>query len=413
MEIFDVVIIGAGPAGATAAWHLSDKGLNIALLDKKCFPRDKICGDAWSGNTIFELKKLEEKGLDLSFFEEKEKVFPANGLSFFSPKGYKLDLVFSDSIAGFDKKFSTSGYVSKRIDFDDYLLSPLRDRKNISVIEKCEVKQVNFQKGKVDVVCKDRIISTSLVIGADGANSILAKKLWRSKIDKNHYSAGIRQYYKNVHFESEEKLIELHFLPQTLPGYFWIFPLPDNQANVGIGILSSEIQKKSINLKGLFRKILDHHPSISARFENAKALEKPTGFGLPLGSRRSPLSGDRFLLIGDAGSLIDPFTGEGIGYAMTSGRLAADYIFTNWGKTAFFDNQKFDDLIWSKIGSEMHTAYQIQQLLKFPWLFDWVVRKANRNRKVNEILTQMVWIPSERKKLSNPLFYLRLLGKFF
>jgi menaquinone-9 beta-reductase len=62
LEIFDVVIIGAGPAGATAAWHLSDKGLNIALLDKKCFPRDKICGDALSGNTIFELKKLEEKG---------------------------------------------------------------------------------------------------------------------------------------------------------------------------------------------------------------------------------------------------------------------------------------------------------------------------------------------------------------
>jgi menaquinone-9 beta-reductase len=163
--------------------------------------------------------------------------------------------VFSESRAGFDKNFSSSGYVSKRLDFDDYLLSPLKDRKNISVIEKCEVKQVNFQKGKVDVVCNDRIISTSLVIGADGANSILAKKLWRNKIEKDHYSAGIRQYYKNVHFESEGKLIELHFLPETLPGYFWIFPLPDNQANVGIGILSSEIQKKSINLKGLFRKI--------------------------------------------------------------------------------------------------------------------------------------------------------------
>jgi menaquinone-9 beta-reductase len=141
-------------------------------------------------------------------------------------------------------------------------------------------------------------------------------------------------------------------------------------------------------------------------------LEKPRGFGLPLGSKRRPVSGDRFLLVGDAASLIDPFTGEGIGFAMTSGRLAADYIFSNWGQTEFFDNQKFDDMLWKKIGSEMETAFQIQQLLRFPWLFDWVAKLANGNQKVLEIMNQMVWNPSERKKLSNPFFYLGLLGKF-
>lgn len=412
MEIFDVIIIGAGPAGSTAAWHLSGKGLNVAVLDKQKFPRDKICGDALSGNTAFELKKLEELGLDLSFFEENEKVFPVKGLTFFSPKGHKLDLVLPDGKNEPQKRCSASGYVSKRIDFDDFLLSPLRQSENITIIENCEVKHIDFQKGKVDVICKDKIFSTNLVVGADGANSILAKKLWRKNIDRKHYSAGIRQYFKNVHFEGNGKLIELHFLSETLPGYFWIFPLPDNQANVGIGILSSVIEKKPIRLKELFREIMDHHPSISPRFENAEALESPKGFGLPLGSRRSPLCGDRFLLVGDAASLIDPFTGEGIGYAMTSGRLAADYILSNWGHNEFVDNKKFDKLVWSKIGSEMHAAHRIQKLLRFPWLFDWVVQRANGNQEVLEILTQMVWNPVERKKLSNPFFYLGLLGKF-
>jgi len=405
---FDIVIIGAGPAGTTAAWHLAESGLKIALLDKKRFPRDKVCGDALSGNTIFELKKLEEKGLNLSFFEEAVKAYPVDGLSFFSPKGHRLDLFLSDEQKVTEGNLKYPGYVSKRLDFDHMLVSPLRNSGNIAVIENCEVKQINFERDNVEVVCMDRKISTQLLISADGANSILARKLWREKIDRGHYSAGLRQYFRNVRFDGEKQLIELHFIPEILPGYFWIFPMGEGLANVGIGMLSSEIEKRSINLKGVLKDIIERHPKLSLRFEEAEALESPKGFGLPLGSRKSKVSGDRFLLVGDAASLIDPFTGEGIGYAMTSGRLAAQYVLSKWGDQDFHDNQAYDEMLWGKIGGEIQTAYRIQRLLRFPRVFDWVVHRANSNPKIWKLINRMVWNPAERKELYSPLFYLKL-----
>ncbi|WP_304517868.1 geranylgeranyl reductase family protein [Cecembia rubra] len=411
LGVFDIVIIGAGPAGSTAAWHLAGKGFKIALLDKKSFPRDKICGDALSGNTIFELKKLEEKGLDLSFFEATEKAYPVDGLSFFSPKGHRLNLFLSDEQKFTEGNLKYPGYVSKRIDFDNFLLAPLRKSENVFVFENCEVKQMDFLKEKVEIICADRKIEAKLVLGADGANSILARKLWRDKINRKHFSAGLRQYYRNVKFEGDIPLIELHFLPDILPGYFWIFPMADNLANVGIGMLSSEIEKRSINLKEVMEDIIERHPRLSSRFDQAEALELPKGFGLPLGSRKSKVSGERFLLLGDAASLIDPFTGEGIGFAMTSGRLAAKFILSKWGHHDFRNNQDYDEMLWKKIGGEMLIAYRIQRLLRFPWLFDWVVKKANSSPTIWNLLNRMVWRPAERRKLSNPLFYFKVFRK--
>lgn len=411
MEVFDIVIIGAGPAGSTAAWHLSGQGLKIALLDKKSFPRDKVCGDALSGNTIFELKKLEDKGLDLSFFEVTENAYPVDGWSFFSPKGHRLDLFLPNEQKITEGKLKYPGFVSKRFDFDHFLLTPLRKTANIVVFENCEVKQIDFQKEKVKIICADRDLEAKLVLGADGANSVLARKLWREKIDRAHYSAGLRQYFRNVKFEREKQLIELHFLPEILPGYFWIFPMADNVANVGIGMLSSEIEKRSINLKAVMKDIIQHHPKVSSRFHKAEALESPKGFGLPLGSRKSQVSGDRFLLVGDAASLIDPFTGEGIGFAMKSGRLAAHFILSKWGYHDFHNNQEYDEMLWKKIGGDILTAYRIQKLLRFPWLFDWVVKKANSSPSIWNLLNRMVWYPSERQNLSNPLFYFKVFRK--
>ena len=93
----------------------------------------------------------------------------------------------------------------------------------------------------------------------------------------------------------------------------------DGKANVGIGMLSSHISQKKINLKVVLQKLIETHPQLKDRFINAKALESIKGFGLPLGSKKRRLSGDRYVLTGDAASLIDPFSGEGIGNAIRSG----------------------------------------------------------------------------------------------
>ncbi len=118
--------------------------------------------------------------------------------------------------------------------------------------------------------------------------------------------------------------IELHFLPELLPGYFWIFPMPNGRANVGAGMLSSVVAKRKVDLKKEMEKIINEHPVISKRFVHAKPEGKAQGWGLPLGRKVGSISGDNLLLCGDAASLIDPFTGEGIGNAVLSGRYAAE-----------------------------------------------------------------------------------------
>jgi flavin-dependent dehydrogenase len=109
-----------------------------------------------------------------------------------------------------------------------------------------------------------------------------------------------------------ENYIELHFLKDFLPGYLWIFPLPNGLCNVGAGILSSHASRNHINLRDRLMRAIRNHPDLSSRFTNAEMIGKVEGWGLPLGSKRRRLSGDNFLLTGDAASLIDPFTGEGI-----------------------------------------------------------------------------------------------------
>ena len=125
---------------------------------------------------------------------------------------------------------------------------------------------------------------------------------------------------------NEGNFIELYFFKDFVPGYLWVFPLPNNEANVGIGLLSSFISKKSVNLKEIFQKQLKEHPAFQERFKDAVPIETIKGYGLPLGSAMKQISGNRFLLLGDAASLIDPFSGEGIANGIRSGRLAADVV---------------------------------------------------------------------------------------
>lgn len=119
--------------------------------------------------------------------------------------------------------------------------------------------------------------------------------------------------------------MEIHLLKGYMPGYFWIFPLPDNTYNTGFGMVTSAIKEKKINLRKTLLNIIHSDKQIQKRFTNAVALETPIGYGLPTGSRKVPISGERFLLAGDAASLIDPATGEGIGNAMLSGIIAGKH----------------------------------------------------------------------------------------
>ena len=250
-----------------------------------------------------------------------------------------------------------------------------------------------------------------MLIGAEGDRSLVAKKLSAIKKDNDHYCAGIRAYYEGVTELHDQNFIELHFLEELLPGYFWIFPLPNGQANVGAGMLSSSVSAKKVNLKEDMLRAIANNPKIKHRFANAKLVNNIQGWGLPLGSKKRVISGNNFLLTGDAASLIDPFTGEGIGNAMYSGMLAAAHI-QNCIKQNNFSaefNQTYDKAFYDRQWDELKLSHTMQKLCKYPWLFNFVVNKANKNKALRETISCMFEDLDLRAKLRNPLFYVKLL----
>lgn len=401
---YDVIIVGAGPGGCATAYALRNTSLRIAILDKTAFPRDKICGDALSADVVNQLYRLnEELGNSFEVFSQKTD---SHGVRFFSPNGQKLDIDFENPQHG-----EAGGYIAKRIDFDHFMFSQVSQLSNVDTFIGIEVKQVNQLSHKAVVITDVETFSANIVIGADGAHSIVNRCLGEIKVEKDHYCAGLRQYYEGVNGFHERNHIELHFIQDILPGYFWIFPLPNGEANVGLGMLSSEVSNKKIDLKKKLANIIQNHPKVKDRFKNAKPLENVKGYGLPIGSKKRPISGDNFLLIGDAASLIDPFTGEGIGNAIRSGRFAAEHVILAHQEQLFTAefNLNYDKHVYDKMWTELKLSRSLQKLLRYPKLFNFVFNKANKNASLKLLLTSMLDNVDIKKQLIKPSFYWKLL----
>jgi geranylgeranyl reductase family protein len=403
-----VCIIGAGPGGAVTAMFLAKKGISCVLIEKECFPRDKICGDALSGKVVSVLKKIDPEIVNA--LENESSQLGSWGVKFIAPNLKALRVPFKHN---FDKKSRPPGFISKRIDFDNFLIEQAKKFPQIQIIQGTQIDKFEKTEQGFRLQSKDGSleVSAQLVIAADGAHSSFARLFGKIKMEHKHYSAGIRAYYKNVAGMDADNFIELHFLKDFLPGYFWIFPLPNGMANVGVGMRSDKVSKSKINLKEELKRILVDHPALKERFYKAELIGDIKGFGLPLGSKKRLISGDHFMLIGDAASLIDPFTGEGISNAMISGMHAADQAercLTEGKYSAEFMLQ-YDHKVYARLGQELNISTRMQQLINYPWLFNLVVNKAVKNKELGETISFMFDDLDLRKRLKDPGFYFRLL----
>ncbi len=405
-----ILIAGAGPAGMATSMILSKNKIAHTLIDKQSFPRDKICGDALSGKVVYELNKIDPEYIKEIAVNSKQYT-GSYGVRFFSPEGNKLDVPFSNDPSHLKH---APGFIATRMDFDNFLFSKA-DPKFADIKTNTTIGKIEYNSTNLDVTFiedgQERIEQFDLVVGAEGDRSVVAKELLGHKKQNKHYCAGLRVYYENVSETHAENYIELHFLKELLPGYFWIFPMHDGRVNVGVGMLSSHVSKKKINLRKELENIIRNHPTISSRFKNSKQLTPIEGWGLPLGSARKNISGNNFLLVGDAASLIDPFTGEGIGNALVSGRIAGETIVSTIQQSRFDKEflSSYDKEIYKLLGSELKLSHKMQKLAKYETIFNFIVNKANKNQTLRETITCMFEDLDIRAKLKQPSFYFKLL----
>jgi geranylgeranyl reductase family protein len=404
----NILITGAGPAGVTTALFLAKQGIPVTIVDKEQFPRDKICGDALSGKVVEVMRKLNPDYI--KELHTHPEMLGSWGVTFVAPSEQALRVPFKNVT---DKQNQPApGYITKRIDFDNYLVEKIRAEKLITFIEKCSIRNYNYEGDRLiaQSQCGKYQFNCKMVIGADGAYSALAKDVAGIKAEAEHNCYGLRAYYKNVQGLDHENFIELHFINDVLPGYFWIFPLPNGQANIGVGMRADKIAQKNIHLKKELEKILEM-PTFKARFAGAEQMGDIKQYALPLGSKKRSISGANFMLTGDAASLIDPFTGEGIGNAMMSGMFAAQQaqkcIEANNFSASFI--KQYDDMVYKRLWGELLLSYRMQQLVNFPWLFNFVVKKANSNATLRETISCMFEDIDMRSRLKSPSFYFKLL----
>lgn len=404
----DVCILGAGPGGCAAALELSKDipaGLKVLIVDKSSFPRDKVCGDALSGKVMRTLERLNPDLLKV--VHESADQMPSWGVDFVAPNGNHLKVPFSQETG----LGVAPGCIMPRVHFDTVLADAVRRSQHTEFLEGVHLTDFKRIGNNFRLSGGEHIITCSIVLAADGANSAFSKKVGGLGLEPEHHCAGVRAYFSDVAELDNQGFIELHFLKDLLPGYLWIFPLPNGKANVGLGMRSDAVKRSRIDLKKRLMELTNEHPAFKRRFQNARLDGKVQGLGLPLGSKRRPLSGDGYMLIGDAGHLIDPFTGEGISHAMISGVKAAEVVRNCFKKNDFSAGitKQYDKLVWKRLGQELSISTRLQQLAQYPWLFNLVVNRASKNPALADTISCMFSDLDMRAELKKPGFYWNLI----
>jgi menaquinone-9 beta-reductase len=323
----DVIVVGAGPGGSTAAYHLARHGVNVLLLEKTEFPREKVCGD---GLTPRAVKQLVQMGVDTS---------PGNG--WIHNKGLRvigggirLELDWPELAS-----YPNYGLTRTRMDFDQMLADKaveagaklLTNHNVIGPVLAADgrVVGVKAQAGPEKEPVEYR---AQLVIASDGVSGRFPLAMGITKREDRPIGVAVRRYYHSPvkhdddYLESWLELRSQEGGEKLLPGYGWIFGMGDGRVNVGLGVLNSSAAFGKTNYRTMLTDWLSTTPPEWGMNDEANADGPIMGAALPMGFNRTPHYSRGVLLVGDSGGMVNPFNGEGIAYAMESGQLAADVV---------------------------------------------------------------------------------------
>ena len=320
-EEADVIVVGAGPAGSATAFYLARAGLDVLMLDKATFPREKVCGD---GLTPRAVKALA--GMDVAT-DERDGWRPNKGLRIIGG-GLRLELRWPEL-----SNYPGYGLVRTRLGFDE-TLARTAEKAGVRLLEGVNVTgPVLDDAGRIIGVTTrtnpdtERNYLARLVVAADGNSSRLSLAMGLRKRDDRPLGVAVRTYYASPRHDDDylESWLELWDRDRLLPGYGWIFGMGDGTSNVGLGLLNTSAAFQNIDYRGLLRRWLAGMPA-EWGFTEENRTQPVRGAALPMGFNRTPHYTRGLLLVGDAGGMVNPFNGEGIAYAMESGEIAARVI---------------------------------------------------------------------------------------
>jgi menaquinone-9 beta-reductase len=318
----DVLVVGAGPGGSTAAYHLARAGLDVALVERSSFPREKVCGDGLTPRAVNALVRM---GVDVDDpgFERHE------GLRIYSRK-VTLELPWPAL-----RDYPSYGLMRTRAEFDE-LLARRAEKAGAVLLERTEAVAPILDGGWVtgatlrtagEQEAEPAEVRARFVVASDGASSRFAAHAGVRRDPRRPLGIAARRYFRTARHPGPwlEVWMDLWDRDVLMPGYGWLFPLSDGTVNVGAGLLNTFRNFKDASAQRVFDafvRMLPERFGVSEASAEGRTLSGP----LPMGFSRTPAAVPGMLVVGDAAGLVNPFNGEGIAYAMESAELAAELI---------------------------------------------------------------------------------------
>lgn len=319
----DVIVVGAGPGGSSAATFLARQGLDVLLLEKSEFPREKVCGDGLTPRAVRMLVRL---GIDTS---PQAGWLHNKGLRVYGARPEPFDMPWPELA-----DFPDYGLVCPRSVFDDLLAGTAVEagaRLHTGVRVTGPILHERSQRVLGVTDASGRSYRAPIVVGADGNSARLGVQLGREHDPRRPMGVAVRSYYTSPRHEMEwmESYLQLWDgrpgESNLLPGYGWVFGMGDGTVNAGLGMLNTSSAFGKTDYRDLMRRWLDNTPE-EWGFREANRLQPIRGAALPMAFNRKPIYQDGLLLLGDSAGMVSPFNGEGISYAMESAEMAARSI---------------------------------------------------------------------------------------